>query len=136
MKFIRMWLNDGAGPNGRVLQPETVRAAAQNGLDDKKIKMLPGVLKMFTNDAEFFPGMPKSWAYSFMINDLDAPTGRPAGALGWAGLANTFFWIDRKNGLGGYWATQILPFGDPVSFTGYMDFETAVYRSAVARKAA
>ncbi len=136
MKFIRMWLNDGAGPNGRVLQPETVRAAAQNGLDDKKIKMLPGVLKMFTNDAEFFPGMPKSWAYSFMINDLDAPTGRPAGALGWAGLANTFFWIDRKNGLGGYWATQILPFGDPVSFTGYMDFETAVYRNAVARKAA
>ena len=48
-----------------------------------------------------------------MINDEDAPTGRPAGALGWAGLANLFYWIDRKNGFGGFWATQILPFADP-----------------------
>src|SRR5262249_4165357 len=32
MKFIRMWLNDGAGPNGRVLKQETVAAAVRNGL--------------------------------------------------------------------------------------------------------
>ena len=76
-----------------------------------KIKRLPGVIPSLSNDAEFFPGMPKSWCYTFMINDEEAPTGRPAGALGWAGLANLFYWIDRRNGLGGYWATQILPFG-------------------------
>ena len=49
------------------------------------------------------------------------------GALGWAGLANLFYWIDRQNGFGGYWATQILPFGDPASFGGYMEFETEFY---------
>ena len=32
MKFIRMWLNDGAGPHGRVLKKETVEAAVRNGL--------------------------------------------------------------------------------------------------------
>ena len=32
MKFIRMWLNDGDGPNGRVLQKETVEQAVLNGL--------------------------------------------------------------------------------------------------------
>jgi Resolvase, N terminal domain len=42
---------------------------------------------------------------------------------GWAGLANLFYWIDRQNGFGGFWATQILPFGDPASFAGYIDFE-------------
>jgi methyl acetate hydrolase len=131
MKFIRMVLNDGDGAHGRVLKPETVERMAQNGLGEMKIKGLPGVLAHLTNDAEFFPGMPKSWAYTFMINDEDAPTGRPAGELGWAGLANLFFWIDRKNGIGGFWATQIFPFADPVSFTGYMDFETAVYQSAL-----
>ncbi|MFO1061605.1 MAG: serine hydrolase domain-containing protein [Dongiaceae bacterium] len=136
MKFIRMWLNDGAGPNGRVLKPDTVAMAVQNGLGARKIKMLPGVIRTLSNDAEFFPGMPKSWAYTFMINDVEAPTGRPAGALGWAGLANLFYWIDRQNGLGGFWATQILPFADPVSFTGYMDFETAVYRNVGASRAA
>lgn len=131
MKFIRMVLNDGAGARGRVLEAETVERMAQNGLGDKKIKLLPGVLANLTNDAEFFPGMPKSWAYTFMINDEDAPTGRPAGELGWAGLANLFYWIDRKNGLGGFWATQIFPFADPASFTGYMDFETQVYQGAL-----
>jgi methyl acetate hydrolase len=131
MDFIRMVLNDGDGAHGRVLKPETVERMAQNGLGEMKIKGLPGVLAHLTNDAEFFPGMPKSWAYTFMINDEDAPTGRPAGELGWAGLANLFYWIDRKNGIGGFWATQIFPFADPVSFTGYMDFETAVYQSAL-----
>ena len=127
-RFIRMWLNDGAGENGRVLKAETVHTAVMNGLGNKKIKMLPGVTPSLSNDAEFFPGMPKSWCYTFMINDEVAPTGRPAGALGWAGLANLFYWIDRENGLGGFWATQILPFADPASFAGYMDFETAVYQ--------
>ena len=137
MKFIRMWLNDGAGPHGRVLKKETVEAAVRNGLEGhQSVVMLPGVIATLSNDAEFFPGLKKSWAYTFMVNDQDAPTGRPAGALGWAGLANTFFWIDRKNAFGGYWATQILPFGDPTSFVGYLDFETAAYASSDARVAA
>lgn len=137
MKFIRMWLNDGAGPNGRVLKPETVAWAVRNGLQEhQKVGMLPGVIASLSNDAEFFPGQSKSWSYTFMVNDEQAPTGRPAGAIGWAGLANSFYWIDRQNGVGGYWATQILPFGDPVSFGGYLDFETAVYQTAVAARAA
>jgi len=136
MKFIRMWLNDGMGPNGRVLKPETVAMAEKNHLGEKKIGMLPGVIPSLSNDAEFFPGLSKSWSYSFMVNDAEAPTGRPAGALGWAGLANLFYWIDRQNGYGGFWATQILPFGDPVSFTGYMDFESAFYNSLRTAQAA
>ena len=127
MKFIRMWLNDGRGPHGQVLKPETVRMAEKNQLGDLKVTMLPGVIPSLSNDAEFFPGLSKSWGLTFMVNDETAPTGRPAGALGWAGLANLFYWIDRRNGLGGYWATQILPFGDPASFGGYVAFESACY---------
>lgn len=132
-RFLRMWLNDGMGPHGRVLKAETVRMAARNGLGEMKIKALPGVITSLSNDAEFFPGMPKSWALSFMVNEEPAPTGRPAGALAWAGLANLYYWIDRENGLAGFWATQILPFADPSSVGGYLDFETAVYRAAGSR---
>ncbi len=135
-RFIRMWLNDGAGEHGRVLKPETVRMAEANGLGEKKIKGLPGVIPTLSNYAEFFPGMPKSWALTFMINDEEAPTGRPAGSLAWAGLANLFYWIDRRNGVGGFWATQVFPFADSTSVGGYVDFETAVYDSLSARKAA
>ncbi len=134
-KFIRMWLNDGAGPGGRVLKPETVAMAERNGLGEMKIKGLPGVIPSLSNYAEFFPGMPKSWGLTFMINDEDAPTGRPAGSLAWAGLANLYYWIDRRNGIGGFWATQIFPFADPASVGGYLDLETAVYRSRLAAAA-
>ena len=128
MKFIRMWLNDGVGTSGRVLSPETVAAAVQNGLEGQHVGLLPGVLPTLSNDAEFFPGVPKGWAYSFMTNEEVAPTGRPAGSLAWAGLANLYYWIDRQTGVGGFWATQILPFADAGSINGYLEFETAVYQ--------
>ena len=135
-RFIRMWLNDGAGEAGRVLKRETVLMAEKNGLGEMKIKGLPGVIPSLSNYAEFFPGQSKSWALTFMVNDVEAPTGRPAGALAWAGLANLFYWIDRQNGIGGFWATQILPFADPVSVSGYVDFETAVYQGLRFKNAA
>jgi methyl acetate hydrolase len=136
MRFIRMWLNDGQGEHGRVLKAETVSMAEKNHLGDKKVTMLPGVIPSLSNDAEFFPGLSKSWSFTFMVNDEEAPTGRPAGSLGWAGLANLFYYIDRRNGYGGFWATQILPFGDPVSFGGYVDFETTFYACLGQPKAA
>jgi methyl acetate hydrolase len=128
MKFIRMVLNDGAGPNGRVLKPETVAQMSRNGLGALKVGGWPTSIPSLTNAGEFFPGLSKSWAYTFMVNDVDTPSGRPAGSLMWAGLANLFFWIDRKNGVGAYWASQILPFQDVSSYPAFVDFETAVYR--------
>ena len=128
LEFLRMWLNDGASASGEaVLQPATVDMAVQNHLGDLKVKGLPGVIPSLSNDAEFFPGQSKSWALTFMVNDEDAPTGRPAGSIAWAGLANLYYWIDRRGGVAGYWATQIFPFADPTSVVGYLDMETAVY---------
>ena len=135
-RFIRMWLNDGAGEHGRVLRAETVAMAVQDGLGGKKITGLPGIIPSLSHDAEFFPGMSKSWALSFMINDEKAMTGRPAGSLAWAGLANLYYWIDRQTGIGGFWATQILPFVDPTSVMGYLDFEKAVYDGMALARAA
>lgn len=128
MKFIRMWLNDGQGEKEQVLAPETVEMAVQRHLGaGLSVTELKGVIPSLSNDAEFFPGLPKSWSLPFMINEEEGPTGRPAGGQGWAGLANLFYWVDRQNSIGGYWATQILPFGDPTSFGQYLAFESAAY---------
>lgn len=128
LKFLRMWLADGAGPHGRVLSAATVADAARAGLEGRPVTTLRGVDPALSHDAEFFPGVRKNWALSFLVNEEPAPTGRPAGALGWAGLANLYYWIDRENGVAGFWATQVLPFADPVAFGGYLEFESAVYR--------
>ncbi len=127
MRFLRMWLNDGMGENGRVLKPQTIAMAARDGLDGMAIRRMISVSRGVTHDLEFFPGLRKTWGLTFMVNEEDAPTGRPAGSIGWAGLANLYYWIDRKNGVAGFWATQLFPFMDPAALNGFLAFETALY---------
>jgi len=129
MKFIRMVLNDGAGPNGRVLKSETVAAMTKDGLTAMGLQSTgwDTSIPSLSNKGEFFPGIEKGWAYTFMTNRERTPSGRSANSLMWAGLANCFYWIDRQSGVGGYWATQILPFQDCASYPGFVDFETTVY---------
>ena len=128
-KFIRMILNDGELDGVRVLEPETVATMCENHIGDLRVKNLKTVAPPFTNDAEFFPGQPKSWGLTFQINEQPADTGRPAGTLMWAGLANSFFWIDRTNGIGGAYLSQILPFADEKSMELFFDIERTVYKS-------
>ncbi len=129
VKFIRMILNDGDGPHGRVLKADTVARMTQNGLGGLESGAWQSSNPALANSGDFFPGLAKSWSYTFQVNDEPAPTGRPARQLSWAGLANTFYWIDRENRVGGMWSSQILPFQDIASYPGYVDFETAVYRT-------
>jgi CubicO group peptidase (beta-lactamase class C family) len=93
------------------------------------VGLLKTAIPAYSNDAEFFPGLEKTWGLSFMINEAEAPTGRPKGSLAWAGLANSYFWIDPTNGIGGVYISQVIPFADRKSLPLYLDFETAVYRN-------
>ena len=129
LKFIRMILNSGAANGHRLLRPETVEAMSADSIGNSCVVKLSTAMPPYSNDAEFFPGMEKTWGLTFMINNEAAPTGRTAGSLGWAGLANSYFWIDPAKGIGGAYLTQILPFADEKSLPLYLDFETAVYRS-------
>lgn len=126
-RFLRMWLNDGAGERGRVLKPETVALAARDQLGGLKVCGLTSANPAVTLDAEFFPGVAKSWGFTFMVNDEAAPTGRPAGSVGWAGLGNLYYWIDRRNGVAGFWGSQLFPFLDPAALGGFLAFETTLY---------
>lgn len=126
-KFIRMILNDGELDGTRVLQSDTVAMMSRNQIGDLRVKELSTVAPPFSNNAEFFPGEPKSWGLTFQINETAVDTGRPAGTLMWAGLANSFFWIDRQNGIGGAYLSQILPFADERSLNLFLDLERAVY---------
>ncbi|MCF8532916.1 MAG: beta-lactamase family protein [Reyranella sp.] len=130
LKFVRMMLNEGKSDRGQpVLKPETVAAMSKNAMGATKVTLLKTAIPPLSNDAEFFPGIDKQWGLSFMINNAEAPTGRSAGSLAWAGLANTYYWIDQKKGMGGVYVTQILPFADNKSLPLFYAFEKAVYSS-------
>ena len=129
LKFIRMILNHGRANGHAVLKPETVAMMSSNQMGDNRVKMLKTSMPPLSNDAEFFPGMEKTWGLSFMINTEIAPTGRKAGSLAWAGLANSYYWIDPTTGIGGVYMTQILPFVDKKSLPLFLAFEQAVYEN-------
>jgi CubicO group peptidase (beta-lactamase class C family) len=129
LRFIRMILNRGRGPQGQVLKPETVDLMSRNHMGNLTVHMLKTAVPSVTNDAEFFPGMHKTWGLSFMINTEVAPTGRSPGSLAWAGLANTYFWIDPAKGIGGVYLTQLFPFADQKAVGLFLDFEKAIYQS-------
>ena len=129
LKFIRMILNRGRSGSARVLKPETVDAMSRNQIGPLRVSRLTSAMPALSNDAEFFPGVAKTWSFGFMIIEEQAPTGRSAGSLAWAGLANSYFWIDPARGIGGAWLTQILPFVDREAFPLYLEFEKAVYDS-------
>jgi CubicO group peptidase (beta-lactamase class C family) len=129
IQYVRMILNRGKGNGNRVLKPETVDLMSRNAMGDLKVTMLKTNMPALSADAEFFPGMPKSWGLSFMINDEQAPTGRTAGSLAWAGLANTFFWIDPQKGVAGVYLTQVLPFVDVKALPLFFEWEKSIYQS-------
>jgi CubicO group peptidase (beta-lactamase class C family) len=127
LQFVRMILNRGRGSGGQVLKPETVDLMTRNQMGDSRVCLLKTAIPPLSNDAEFFPGLSKTWGLSFQINAEKAPTGRPAGGLMWAGLANSYFWIDPITGIGGVYLTQVLPFADKKSLPLYYAFESAFY---------
>ena len=129
LTFTQMILQGGTLNGTQVLQRDTVDLMAQNHIAPLDIPKFKTAAPGLSNDVELFPGMRKGWGLSFLINTQDAPTGRSAGSLAWAGLANTYFWIDRTKRISGVFLSQVLPFYDDTAIDLFAKFETEVYRA-------
>ena len=102
-RFLQLILGRGSRDGVEVLRPETVDQMTVNNIGDLRVVALPTVMPELTNDAEFFPGVEKTWGLTFQINEEPLPTGRPAGGLMWAGIANSYL-LDRH----GQWCRRHL----------------------------
>src|SRR6476660_3841285 len=127
IKFTQMILNKGRGNGNQVLKPETVALMGQNHIGDLTIGKMTTVAPMYTNDVDLFPDIVKKWGLSFLINTAKTPEGRSAGSLAWAGLANTYFWIDPARNAAGVILMQLLPFADTKCLEAFAGFERGVY---------
>lgn len=128
-KFMRMILNRGQAANGRVLKAETVDMMSTNQIGDLNVESLKTTNRFFSNDMDLPPDNPHKWGLAFMINTKELPTGRKPGSLMWAGLCNSYYWIDPVSGIAGVYLTQILPFADVKSFPLFLEFEYTTYQS-------
>jgi CubicO group peptidase (beta-lactamase class C family) len=127
--FTQMIIGGGTYKGTQVLRRETVDLMSQNHIGALEVGKMVSAMPPLSNDVELFPGMSKKWGLSFLINTQTAPTGRSAGSLAWAGLANTYFWIDRTRRVSGVFLSQLLPFYDTTAIDLLTKFETEVYRA-------
>jgi len=128
LAFAQMLMRGGTHNGAQVLRRDTVDLMAQNHIGPLEIGLMKSAMPALSHDVELFPGVSKKWGLSFLINVQPLPTGRSAGSLAWAGLANTYFWIDRTKRVCGVFASQVLPFYDPTVVDLLTRFETEVYR--------
>jgi methyl acetate hydrolase len=127
IKFTQMILNKGSGNGNQLLKPETVALMGQNHIGDLSIGKMTTMAPMYTNDVDLYPDIVKKWGLSFLINTAKTPEGRSAGSLAWAGLANTYFWIDPARDVAGVILMQLLPFVDAKCLEAFAGFESGVY---------
>jgi methyl acetate hydrolase len=129
LRFLQALMHGGVLDGQRILRPETVAVMGQNHIGSLDVRPMKSANPQLSNDVELFPGMPKKWGLSFLINTRDVPGGRGAGSLAWAGLYNTYYWLDPARKVAGVLMTQILPFADPAVLDALDAFENAVYRA-------
>ncbi|MBV8523963.1 MAG: beta-lactamase family protein, partial [Acetobacteraceae bacterium] len=127
LAFQRLFLNAGRADGKQVLSPQTVRLMSENAIGALEVQLLRTAVPAYSNDAEFFPGMVKKWGLGFMISTAQVPGGRSPGSLAWAGLGNTYFWIDPAKGVAGVILMQLIPFADPKALALFVAFEKALY---------
>jgi CubicO group peptidase (beta-lactamase class C family) len=125
--FLQMLMNGGTLNGQQVLRRETAAEINRNQIGDLNVTKLKTAVPAASNDAEFFPGMIKKWGLAYMITIEDASTGRSAGSGAWAGMFNTYYWLDPKRSVAGVLCTQVLPFADAKVLDLFTGFETALY---------
>src|SRR3984893_8475472 len=125
--FLQMLLHQGRFNGAQLLRPETVALMAQNQIGEINAGIMKTAHPQLSNDVDFFPGIPCKWGLGYMINMLPGPNGRSAGSLTWAGIYNTYYWLDPQKRVAGVILTQILPFADPAVLRLYGEFENGVY---------
>jgi CubicO group peptidase (beta-lactamase class C family) len=139
-QIIATLLNNGVSPrtNSKILEPSSIQIMFTNQIPhmpDFGRQHIPASKPDLTNPLDdVYPqegNPPQGWGLTFQITtDGCGPgkgTGRRNGTVHWAGLANCFWWCDREAGVGGFIASQILPFGDPNVLGSWVGCEKAIY---------
>jgi methyl acetate hydrolase len=127
---MQMILRKGRGPNNDpILQVKTVESMEVNQIGAATAGKMKSYRPNLSSDVDIQPGATEKWGLGFLINTTAYDGGRAEGSLAWAGLFNTFFWIDPKRSMCAVLMMQFLPFVDKEAVGLLGDFERAVYSS-------
>jgi methyl acetate hydrolase len=126
-RFVQMILNFGRLGTTRLLKDETVREMSRNHTGSisvgRQATAKPDYAKSFPLGAG-----EDVWGLGFQLAApaKPDPAMRRSGSMSWAGINNTFFWIDPKEKIGVIVLMQMLPFYDETAIGILQGVETRV----------
>ena len=130
LRLLQSILRAYEGSTNEVLSPTMVAQARCNQIGPLDVRDLPSCVPERSMDLSLFPGKQKKWSCFGLLHLEGQPVGRSAGSVSWAGVANTFFWIDFESAIAAVVFAQSLPFLDP-SILPIVDlYERSLYTSA------
>jgi CubicO group peptidase (beta-lactamase class C family) len=114
VRFLRLFLNEGGG----VLRPESVREMTRNQIGGLRPGLLRSVNPGFMLETDLGADGKSGWGLGFLLSE--------SGRFGWAGAANTYFWVDPAARRAAVLMMQVLPFGDAAALRVRAAFERVV----------
>ena len=126
-RFVRTLLRGGELDGVRVLRAETVAEMFRNQVAPLRAGAMGSAMPEFARPYDTFPDQHTGWGLGFLINPEQGPDGRSPGSLAWAGIFNSYYWLDPVKGLGGVFMSQVAPFGDPGALACFGALEATAY---------
>jgi CubicO group peptidase (beta-lactamase class C family) len=126
-KFLRAILRGGELDGKRVLSKESVAEMSRNQIGNLRAGYLNSTMPDFARQFDNFPDQHTGWGLGFLINPERGPAGRSPNSLSWAGIFNSYYWIDPSEGIAGVLIAQLSPFGDPDALDAFAALERAAY---------
>ncbi len=126
-RFLQMMLRGGELDGNRLVAAETIAEMSRNQIGQIRAGYMPTAMPEFSAPYDTFPDQHTGWGLGFLINPEPVRGGRSAGSLCWAGIFNSYYWIDPAAGLAGVFMSQLAPFGDPGALAAFEALERMAY---------
>ena len=128
-RFMQMLLNRGQLGNAGLLKEQTVAEMSRNQTGHVKVRLQPTAETLRSKPYPLGAGE-DVWGLGFQLAAPTKPvvTMRRPGSMSWAGINNTFFWIDPQQQIGVVVLMQILPFYDDAAIGILHGVERLVYQ--------
>jgi methyl acetate hydrolase len=124
--FVRMLLNRGDSPGGRLLSARTADMMTRDQIAPLALREMPVAMPSI---ALAFPTGVGHDTFGFGFQIAARGTSpRSAGSYSWAGVYNTFFWVDPQRRIAVVLLMQVLPFFDDACKGVVSGFEDRLYK--------
>jgi methyl acetate hydrolase len=129
-RFVQMILNKGQLGSVRLLKERTVAEMSKNQIGSVKVRLQPTADPLRSKPYPLGAGE-DVWGLGFQLAapKTPNPSMRSPGSMSWAGINNTFYWIDPQKQVGAVILMQMLPFYDEGAIRTLQGFEERVYKN-------